>query len=95
MDELVSNPNITPSEYKSLYPVFVFDISKQSEILKTQITDIQIKAAFDENVPANTQAYAIVISDCFRFSLTEVNLLWLCKDIDKNLIIKKYDENFD
>jgi len=30
MDELVSNPNITPSEYESLYPVFVFDVSKRS-----------------------------------------------------------------
>jgi len=31
--------------------------------LKTQVTDIEIKATVDENVPANTQAYAIVISD--------------------------------
>ena len=60
IDELVSNANITLSEYKSMYPVFVFDISKQSEILKTQVTDIRIKATFDENVPANTQPYAIV-----------------------------------
>ena len=63
MDELVSNPNITPDEFKSLYPIFVFDVSKESERLKTQVTDIQIKASFNENVPANTQAYAVVISD--------------------------------
>lgn len=31
MDELVSNPNITPSDYKMLYPLFVIDVSKQSE----------------------------------------------------------------
>jgi len=31
--------------------------------LKTQVTDIQIKATFDENVLASIQAYAIVISD--------------------------------
>ncbi len=24
MDELVSNPNITPSDYRTLYPLFVF-----------------------------------------------------------------------
>jgi len=35
MDELVSNPNIKPLDYKSLYPIFVFDVSKQSERLKT------------------------------------------------------------
>ena len=34
MNELVSNPNITPSDYKNLYPLFLFDVSKQSEKLK-------------------------------------------------------------
>ena len=28
MDELISNPNITPSDYRDLYPVFLFDVSK-------------------------------------------------------------------
>ena len=63
MDELVSNPNITPSDYKNLYPLFVFDVSKQSERLKNSITDIQIKTQFNANVPAGTEAYAVVISD--------------------------------
>ena len=31
MDELVSNPNIKPLDYKSLYPIFVFDVSKQTK----------------------------------------------------------------
>ena len=63
MDELVSNPNITPSDYKDLFPLFVFDVSKQSEKLKNSVTDIQVKARFTENVPANTEAFALVISD--------------------------------
>ena len=63
MDELVSNPNITPSDYKDLFPLFVFDVSKQSEKLKHSVTDIQIKARFNENVPANTEAFALVLSD--------------------------------
>ena len=63
MDELVSNPNITPSDYKDLFPIFVFDVSKQSEKLKYSITDIQIKAQFNANVPAGTEAFALVISD--------------------------------
>ena len=33
MEELISNPNITPSDYKSLYPLFLFDVSKQDEKL--------------------------------------------------------------
>ena len=63
MDELVSKPNITPADYKTLYPLFLFDVSKQSERLKYSVTDIQIKVFFDVNVPANTEAYAVIISD--------------------------------
>ena len=63
MDELVSNPNITPSDYKDLFPLFVFNVSKQSEKLKYSITDIQIKAQLNANVPAGTEAFALVISD--------------------------------
>ena len=62
-DELVSNPNITPSDYKDLFPILVFDVSRQSEKLKNSVTDIQVKAYFNENVPANTEAFALVISD--------------------------------
>ena len=63
MDSLISNSNINPADYKELFPLFVFDVSKQSERLKNSITDITIKAQFSANVPANTQAYALVISD--------------------------------
>ena len=63
MDELVSNPNITPSDYRNLYPLFLFDVSKQSEKLKYSTTDIQIKMHFSAGIPLNTQAYAVIISD--------------------------------
>ena len=63
MDELVSSPNITPADYKTLYPLFLFDVSKQSKKLKYSTTDIQIKMHFSANVAANTQAYAVIISD--------------------------------
>ena len=63
MDELISNPNFTPLDYKLLYPLFLFDVSKQSGKLKYSTTDIQIKMHFNANVPANTQAYAVIISD--------------------------------
>ena len=63
MDELISNPNINPTEYRNLYPLFLFDVSKQSEKLKYSTTDIQIKMHFSANVPAGTQAYAVIISD--------------------------------
>ena len=63
MDELISSPNINPTEYRTLYPLFLFDVSKQSEKLKYSTTDIQIKMHFSANVPADTQAYAVIISD--------------------------------
>ena len=63
MNELISSPNINPSDYKTLYRLFLFDVSKQSEKLKYSTTDIQIKMHFSANVPANTQAYSVIISD--------------------------------
>ena len=63
MDELISNPNFTPLEYRNLYPLFLFDVSKQSEKLKYSTTDIQIKMHFRGGAPANTQVYGVIISD--------------------------------
>ena len=63
MNELISNPNINPSDYKNLYPLFLFDVSKQSEKLKYSTTGIQIKMHFSNEVPVGTQAYAVTISD--------------------------------
>ena len=63
MDELISNPGIDPISYKELFPLFVFDVSKQSEKLKTSVSDIHIKATFNANPGNNTMAYAVIISD--------------------------------
>ena len=69
MDYLVSNCGINPPYFKSLYPLYVFDVTKQSEKLKTSVSDIHVKAFFNanpagvDNPPANTMAYAVIISD--------------------------------
>ena len=64
MDELVSNHNINPIEYRKLYPLFVFDVTKQSEKLKTSVSDIHITVSFNgDNPQADTIAYAVIISD--------------------------------
>ena len=65
MNELLTLSGISPSEFIDLYPIFVFDVSNQSERLKESVMNIQIKCTFDDNVSANTQAYAVVISDRF------------------------------
>ena len=63
MDELITQSSITPSDYETLYPLFTCDVSKQKEKLKSSVVDIQIRTNFTENVPANTRAFALVISD--------------------------------
>jgi len=63
VEELISSPNITPGDYKVLFPMFGFDVTKQSEKLKNSVTEIQIKAQFSENVAANIGAFTVVISD--------------------------------
>ena len=63
IDEIVSNPNIDSLGYADLYPLFLFDVSKQSEKLKYSTTDIQVKMFFRENPPPNTQVYGVIISD--------------------------------
>ena len=63
MDELISNPNINPSDYKDLYNLFLFDVSKQSEKLKYSTTDIQVKMDFRDPIPVGVQAYGVIISD--------------------------------
>ena len=73
MDELVSNSGINPVDYKNIFPLYLFDVSKQSEKLKTSVSDIHIKASFNtappvggvvpDNPPDGTIAYAVIISD--------------------------------
>ena len=63
MDELVSNSGIEPIAYKNIFPLFLFDVSKQSEKLKTSVSGIHIKATFGANPGANVMGYAVIISD--------------------------------
>ena len=63
MNEIIAQCNISLSDYKDLYPLMVFDISKQSEKLKSAVVDLYIKATFNTNVPTDTYAFAVVISD--------------------------------
>ena len=41
----------------------MFDVSKQSERLTEGVVDLTVRMEFSANVPANAQAYALVISD--------------------------------
>ncbi len=54
---------INQNDFKTLYPLFVFDVSKQSQRLKNSISDITIRAKFNANVAANTKCYCLILSD--------------------------------
>ena len=54
---------VNSTAFKSLYPIHVFDVSKQSERLTEGVVDLTVWTEFSANVPENTQAYAHVISD--------------------------------
>jgi hypothetical protein len=62
-DKLVANNTIDPLSFKNLYPLFVFDVTKQSERLQHGIVDMTVKMQFHGNCPENTQAYALVCSN--------------------------------
>lgn len=61
-NQLIADSNISPIEYQHLFPLFVFNISKQEQKLKLSLVDIKIEATCDENVPTGTRAYALNFS---------------------------------
>ena len=63
IDNLLAGSGVSPATFKSLYPIHVFGVSKQSERLTEGVVDLTVRMEFSTNVPANTQAYALVISD--------------------------------
>ena len=65
IDSLVGGTQVNFPAFKTLFPIIVFDVRKQNERLKSGVVDIQAKFQFGANVPANTTAYAIMISDRF------------------------------
>jgi hypothetical protein len=65
IDSLVGGTQVNVAAYKSLFPIIVFDVRKQNEKLKIGITDVQVKFEFSAAVPAETTAYAVIISDRF------------------------------
>ena len=65
IDSLVGGTQVNVAAFKSLYPIIVLDVRKQNERLKTGVTDIQVRFEFRDVVPADTTAYAVILSDRF------------------------------
>ena len=58
-----TSPNLSSFDYKEYYPLYVIDISNQSDSIKGNITDITVKINFNSDITKPLQVYAVVISD--------------------------------
>ena len=61
IDNLLTGSAVSSPTFKSLYPIHVFDVSKQSEWLTEGVVDLTVRMEFSVAVPANRRA--LVISD--------------------------------
>lgn len=62
-NSLIGGSQISYTAFKSLFPIIVFDVRRQSDELKSGISDIQIETVFRQPVPAETHAYIVILSD--------------------------------
>ena len=60
IDNLLAGSAVNPNAFKSLYPIHIFDVSER---LTEDDVDLTVRMECSANVPAHTQAYALVISD--------------------------------
>jgi hypothetical protein len=62
-DSMSTSCGISPSEFIDFYPIFVIDLRYQMSELKSATQDIVVNCKFRNAAPANTQMYAIMLSD--------------------------------
>ena len=69
VDKMITTSMVDPILYKSLFPIIFFDVSRQSERLKSGVTDITLQCRFRTTPAARTTAHVVMISDRkLRFS---------------------------
>lgn len=62
-NSLIGGTQVSYPAFKTLFPLFVFDVTRQSDKLISGVIDLELKFFFNDNVPADTYAYAIIESD--------------------------------
>ena len=62
IDNLLTDSGVSSPTFKSLYPIHVFDVSKQGERLTEGVVDLTVWIGFSVALPANTRACVLVIS---------------------------------
>lgn len=79
VDKMITSTCVDAMTYKSLFPIIMFDVSKQSEKLKSAVTDITLDIQFSANPAANSVAHAVMISDRklrFKSNGDHMNILY-------------------
>ena len=84
IDPLTSGNFMDPITYKTLYPIFYFDVSKQSERFRQGIVDATVHMRFSgTGVPKKVVAHALIISDrrmIFKSDGTKMNIMDYVKE---------------
>ena len=64
LDPLTSRNFMDPLTYKTLFPIFYFDVSKQSERFNQSVVDVTVRMRFGgSGMPKHVVAHALIISD--------------------------------
>ena len=63
LDPLTVGSFVDPVTYKEEFPIFYFDVSRQSERITQSVVDIKVKMRFSANVGNHVIAHALLISD--------------------------------
>lgn len=58
-----NTPLLSPNQFEKKAPIVVIDCSKQNESVKTSSVDIKLELEFEDNIPANTSAYCLILHD--------------------------------
>lgn len=58
-----NEPLLNRKNYMTYAPLIVIDCSKQNDILKTGSVDVRLEIETTQNIPVNTAAYCLLISD--------------------------------
>lgn len=63
INNLIGGTQIDLVNFKKLFPILVFDVRHQSEVVKSNVMSIKLNFKFSENIPEHTHIYGIIISD--------------------------------
>jgi hypothetical protein len=59
-------PQLTPHDWRHIYPIFCFDCSSQNEDLKNRGIAIRVNVKFNSSPQGNLRAYVLVLEDNFQ-----------------------------